>query len=133
MKQFLIFTAIIEGATGIGFILFPSIVVGVLLKLTLTLPGEIIVCHIAGVAIFSISLISWLSALGVGHVNMIKVLLFYNLAIPCILIYGIAKFELSAVALWVVIIFHLIQSIISVVLLSKNKTHKQRQGHILQR
>lgn len=126
MKIFLSYSAIIEGLTGLGLMVFPSVVVNLLLNATLIEPVAIILSLISGVAIFSIALVSWLLRTQPASLIAVKVLLFYNLAISVLLVYGISKFGFTGFAVWIVILFHVVQSIVSLVLISK-KTVKATQ------
>ena len=121
MKIFLSYSAIVEGLTGLGLMAFPSLVVNLLLNSTLTAPVAIILSLIAGVAIFSFALVAWLLRAHPASLIAVKALLFYNLAISVMLVYGILKFGFAGLAVWIVILFHVVQSIISLILISKNK------------
>jgi hypothetical protein len=122
-KTFLTYTAIVEALTGLGLIIIPARVSLILLGSELSGPMETVLAMVAGAAIFSIAMLSWLSRLDPAFLTPIKVLLCYNIAVSFILLYAALGLGFKVVLLWGVIIFHLYQAVICVVLMQgKNKS-----------
>ncbi len=119
MKLFLKFTAIVEALTGILLVLVPGRVVSVLFGTELTDKTGIILAMLAGVAIFSLSLICWLLAEQDAALAAVQALLVYNVTVTFILLYGKFAFGIQGWVLWLIIIFHGVQSLQSLRFLRK--------------
>jgi hypothetical protein len=126
-KSFFIYTAIIEALTGLGLIVEPATVARLLLGAELSGELAVVLAMLAGVAIFSIALLSWLSRLNTVARVSLMVLLFYNIAVSFILVYASLRFGYNGIPLYVVIAFHLYQSVLGVVLL-KNKLQEHMKN-----
>jgi hypothetical protein len=118
-KTFLIYSAIIEALTGIGLIFAPSLVASILLKTVLSSSLEKLLALVAGAAISSVALGAWISRNTVDSSVIIKSLFLYNSVITIILLYSIFSLGFGGFILWAVILFHFIQSILSMVILNK--------------
>jgi hypothetical protein len=119
-RYFYIYTAIIEALTGIGLILIPSVFTHLLLDAELNGAPEKIPAMIGGAAIFSIALLSWTRSDSIVGVSL-PILLFYNIAVTFILLYAALGLDCKGIPLYMVIAFHLFQSIMCIVLLKKQK------------
>ena len=117
MRIFLTYTAIAEFLTGIGLMFCPSFVVRLLLATELYDKLTVLLAIVAGAAIVSVSLVSWMARLNATPLIEIKMLLFYNAAVSLVLLYGIVKLGFGGIALWAIIIFHVIQTAVSVEIL----------------
>ena len=106
MKLLLTLTALFEALTGIGLIVFPSIVISLLIG---TLPdGAVVVtlARIAGAALISLAIACWLSRNNAAATGIVKAMLFYNLAAAASLIYASIGDKLSGAGLWPAILLH---------------------------
>jgi hypothetical protein len=119
MKIFLTYTAIFEGLTGFGLIFIPTTVVRILCSTALNGSIATLLAIVAGAAIFSIALVSWLARSIVTPSIEVKMLLFYNASLTLILFYGALKLGFGGIVLWTVIVLHFMQTIISVLMLQK--------------
>jgi len=111
MKQFLIFTAIVEAITGILLVVAPASIVSFLFGIELSDKAGIIAAMIGGAGIFSMSLICWLLRDQQSASIGIQGLLAYNVSITAVLLYGSFSFGLQGWVLWTIIIFHAVQSL----------------------
>ena len=121
MKSFLTYSAIIEALTGLGLLIVPSKVVLILLETELNAPLDIILSMVAGAAIFSLALICWFFRLQTASLISVKGMLFYNVAVASVLLYGAWGLGFKGFALWLVIVFHFIQTVICVFFINKRK------------
>jgi hypothetical protein len=118
-KTFLTYTAIIEAITGLALIAVPSRAALLLLQTDLSGSLELILAMVGGAAIFSLALGSWLARANAAAVTIVKMLIFYNFAVASILLYGALGLGFNGPALWVVIIFHYFQTILSLRIIQK--------------
>jgi len=124
MKSFLTYTAIIEALTGLGLIIVPSKVVLILFETELNSWLEIILSMVAGAAIFSLALACWFFRQQSGAFIVIRAMLFYNFAVASILLYGALGLGFRGPVLWLVVIFHFLQSAICILYMNrKNNAH----------
>jgi hypothetical protein len=121
VKFFFTYTAIVEALTGLGLIMVPTIVARLLLGAELSGALAFVLAMVAGAAICSIALLSWLSRLNPPVSVSLPALLFYNLAVSFTLFYASFKFGYKGIPLYGVIIFHLYQSVWCITLLKKQK------------
>jgi hypothetical protein len=124
MKPFLTYTAIIEALTGMGLIFLPARVVSLISGFSLTGGNAIIMSMVAGAAILSVALLSWLSRKDVHALMTVRVLLFYNSVIFVIFLYGAVSHDLKGPVLWLVLIFHFIQTIAAIFIMRLQKADK---------
>ena len=106
MKLLLTLTAVFEALTGIGLIVFPSMVISLLIG---TLPdGALVVtlARIAGAALISLAIACWLLRNNVTAMGIVKAMLFYNLAAAASLLYASIGDKLSGAGLWPTILLH---------------------------
>ena len=118
-KVFLSSTAVIEALTGIGLILAPSTIVAVLFKTELSNPLERLLAMIAGAAICAVAMIAWLVRSLDNPSIALKMLIFYNIVVGGVLLYGIMALGFGGFVLWGVIIFHLAMFILATMTLRK--------------
>ena len=119
MKTFFTYTAVAEGITGLGLIFIPAKVILLLLATELNGSPDILLAMVAGAAIFSVALASWLARMRPAPLVELKMLMFYNAGISMIFLYGILHLGIGGIVLWSVTIFHLAQTVISIQLLNK--------------
>jgi hypothetical protein len=110
IKSFLAYTAIIEGLTGLALILVPALVGILLFKTELNSPLGTILAMVGGAAILSLALQAWLVRLQADTSITLKILLIYNAAVSFILLYGVFKLGFGGIVLWLVILFHIVQT-----------------------
>ena len=119
MKIFLTYTAIIEVLTGLGLLFIPATVVRILCATALNGSLTLLLAMVAGAAIFSLGLVSWLARSVINPSVEIKMLLFYNASVTLILFYGAMKLGFGGIVLWSVIVLHFVQTIISILMIRK--------------
>jgi hypothetical protein len=106
MKLLLTLTAVFEALTGIGLIVFPSMVISLLIG---PLPDGAVVltlARIAGAALISLAIACWLLRNNVTAMGIVKAMLFYNLAATASLLYASIGDKLSGTGLWPAILLH---------------------------
>ena len=104
MKKLLTITAIIEGATGLGLLVVPSMVAQVLLGGTLDAPAAVTMARVAGAALLALGVACWL-ARDDGRA-LVVAMLFYNVAAVAILAYAAVGLALCGIGLWPAIGLH---------------------------
>jgi hypothetical protein len=119
VKSFLTYSAIIEGLTGVALILVPSRASLLLFETELNVSLEIVLAMVAGAAIFSLALGSWLARSGIASLMAVKMLLLYNIAVTLILLYAALGLGFKGIPLWLVIIFHSFQTVVGIVIIKK--------------
>jgi len=123
-KIFLTWTALLEALTGIGLLLAPSTIVSILFKTELSNPLERVLAMVAGSAISAVALIAWLVRSLDNPSIALKMLIFYNLVVGSVLLYGIMASGFGGIVLWGAIIFHLVMFILAIMTL-RNILRKQ--------
>jgi len=119
MKTFLTYTAVIEAITGLGLIFFPSVIARILLNAELDALPSILLAMVGGTAILSLAFGAWLARSSFHSPITIKISLLYNISVSLVLIFGVFKMGFGGIALWVVIVFHVVQTIISLLFFQK--------------
>ncbi len=119
VKSFFIYTAIIEALTGLGLLVAPALVAKVLLNADLSGSLDVILAMVAGVAICSIALLSWLARNHSADNRSLLPLLLYNIAVSLVLLYAAWSMGYRVLMIWAVIIFHLFQSVMCAFLLKE--------------
>jgi hypothetical protein len=110
MSALLLVTALLEVLTGLALLATPSLVVSLLLGTVLDSSSGMVLARVAGAALLSIGIVSWLArndrrspATG----GLVWALLLYNAAVAAILIHGHSALGLSGIALWPAVIVHI--------------------------
>ena len=106
MKLLLTITTVFEAFTGIGLIVFPSIVISLFIG---TLPDGAVVAtlaRIAGAALLSLAIACWLSRDSAAATKIVRAMLFYNLVAAAVLLYASIGDKLSGAGLWPAILLH---------------------------
>jgi hypothetical protein len=108
MKLLLTVTALLEGTTGLGLVIMPSLLISILLGTSLTDPSAIIICRLTGGALITIAFACWLSRRDVQSSVMVKVMLGYNFFCIILLIYAVLAEGIYGPGLWPVVLLHLV-------------------------
>lgn len=119
MNLFLKVTAIFEAITGLGLILFPKMVIELLFLSAIKETGAIMVAMIAGAAILSIAFICFLTTGNSKVYPLIQTLLFYNIIVVAIALYGIIHFAIEGIGVKLIICFHSVLALWSLLILRK--------------
>ena len=122
MKNFLQLTFLFEVFIGLALVIVPKLVISLLFDVSLEGSGGIIIAMIAGGAILSLSLLCWLMKDILAN-QLVKALLFYNVAVVAIVVYGLLNLEIKGPGLWLVIIYHSVFALWSASLLRKNDSN----------
>jgi hypothetical protein len=118
-KHFIIhYSCVIEALTGLGLIFFPVKLISLIFGSSLTESPGIAVSMVAGVAILSLSLIWWQLRLTSFSI-VFRSMFFYNSLISVILIYILMIYRITGPVIWIIIIFHLLQSLLSATQLNR--------------
>jgi hypothetical protein len=125
MKVFVKVTALVELITGLGLIFIPKFIISLLLATTLDGAGAYISAMIAGAALSSIAYVCWLSRNSVAVSLIIKALLFYNIVVVAVLLFGFVNFKINGIGLWMVIVLHSVLSVWGLLLLLKDREMKK--------
>ena len=121
MKLLLTLTALFEALTGIGLIVFPSMVISLLIG---TLPDGAVVstlAMIAGAALLSLAIACWLPRNNAAATGIVKAMIFYNLAAAATLLYASIGDKLSGAGLWPAILLHAALAVWCFIALSQPK------------
>jgi hypothetical protein len=119
MKTFLTYTAIAELLTGVLFIFLPTFTVRLLFATELSGNLSILLSMMAGTAIFTLGWTSWMARPIASPLIVLKMLVLYNAVISLVFIYCKFKLEFGGIVLWSIIVFHLVQTIISILILQR--------------
>jgi hypothetical protein len=104
LKLLLAFTAVLEGATGLGLLVAPAMLARLLLGATLDAPAAVTVARIAGAALLALGLACWLVR---DHGRALVVaMLFYNVVAVVLLAHAAVGLALSGIGLWPAIGLH---------------------------
>jgi urea transporter len=106
MKKFIIFTAIVEGLTGIILISIPNSSVLFLLGKPTNGPEGKMMAMLAGAAILSLAVICWILRETPSLKKLVKGMLFYNCVIITIAMYGMFCYGITNPGMWFVILGH---------------------------
>ena len=107
MKLLLTVTALLEGITGFGLIIIPSLAVSILLGTSLTDSSAILICRLTGGALIAIAIACWLSRRDAQSSVMVKVMLGYNIFCAILLVYAVLVNRIYGQGLWPVVLLHL--------------------------
>jgi hypothetical protein len=108
-KSLLTATAVIEAATGVALMTFPSAVAMLLLGVSLDTPAALTVGRVAGAALLALGVACWLarhdeeSRSGVGLI--VGMLLYNSAAVLILAVAGIGS-GLVGIALWPAVVLH---------------------------
>ena len=106
MKLLLTLTAVFEALTGIGLIVFPSMVISLLIGTLPDGPVVVTLARVAGAALISLAIACWLHRNNAAATGIVKAMLFYNLAAAASLLYASIGDKLSGAGLWPAILLH---------------------------
>jgi hypothetical protein len=120
-KIFLTYTAIIEALSGVFLIIMPSNSVMFFFGEKLNSSAGIIFSMWAGAAIFSIAILLWQWRNRNFSPLIFLPLFLYNFLLSLIVIYGAKNNTIHGTGLWIVLIFHSIQTVICAGILLKRK------------
>jgi hypothetical protein len=97
-------TAVLEGGTGLALLLWPAIPLELLFGHAYTRGLDPLVWRIAGTALLSVGMVCWSAA----TVGVVRAMLLYNALVIALLLYARMGLGLSGIALWPVLICHLL-------------------------
>jgi len=109
MKTLQTFTAIIEAGAGIALLGFPSLTASLLLGTPLDSPAAAGLARVGGAAILTLAIACWLArrdADSLASQGLVAALLFYNIAVACLLAFVNLNHGLHGVLLWPAVLFH---------------------------
>jgi len=128
MKKLLITTAIIESATGLILVSFPTVIAALLFGSSLDSPAALIVARVAGVALISLGTACWLGRNdkhGKVVIGLVTAMIVYNIGVIIVFIYAAISLGLSGIGLWPVVLVHLAMSVWCISGLLKNHPHQE--------
>lgn len=106
MKSLLTVTALLEGATGLGLVTIPSMLVSILLGTSLTDPTALLICRLTGAALITVALACWISSREGNPTKMVMVMLGYNAFCIGLLVYAALVEKMKGQGLWPVVVIH---------------------------
>jgi len=128
MKKLLITTAIIESATGLILVSYPSVIAALLFGSSLDSPVALTVARVAGVALISLGIACWLGRnekQGKAVKGLVTAMTVYNIGVITVFIYAAISLELSGIGLWPVVLVHLAMAVWCILDLLKNHPHHE--------
>jgi hypothetical protein len=127
MKRLLSVTGVIEGGTGILLLAVPGQLAMLLLGSSLETPSALSVARVAGVALLTLGVASWL-ARNDGRSRAARglavAIAIYNAGIMTVLVYGSVGLKLSGIGLWPTVLVHAGMAIWCVICLADKATQK---------
>jgi len=107
MKSLLTFTALIEGATGLVLLIIPAVAVSLLLGVSLTEPGGILLGRMGGAALITLAIVCWLSK-NDSKISIVvtKAMVVYNTLAALLLAYAGLIQHFSGIGLWPALLLH---------------------------
>jgi|KBSMisStandDraft_5_1062788.scaffolds.fasta_scaffold450059_2 hypothetical protein len=111
---FLLVTAVAECATGLGLLVVPAVLFGLLLGLETAAVDTILVGRVAGAALLAIGVASWMAkndARTPAQLGLLTGILIYNVAAAALLAYAGAVLNLRGVLLWPTVALHAILAV----------------------
>jgi hypothetical protein len=109
MKKVLITTAILEAATGLAMLAFPSFVAFLMLGSPLNTAAALALSRIAGVALLALGVACWLARhdeQARAAKGIISAMVLYNAGVIAVLVYGALFMGVSGIALWPTVMIH---------------------------
>jgi hypothetical protein len=103
MKKLLTTTAVLEAATGLALLAFPSLVTSLILGAPLVAAVALAVARVAGVALLALGVACWLARHDEDtHAarGLVGAMLLHNAGIVAVLVYGAIGLGVSGIALW---------------------------------
>jgi hypothetical protein len=122
MKKLLIITALVEGMTGLFFLLLPSFMVSVLFDVSLDTQVGLVLGRLAGAALLSLSIACWIAGNDTqsrAALAIVRALLFYNVISIILLTYVYIGLDFCGIGLWPAVILHLIFGLWCIVFLKQ--------------
>jgi hypothetical protein len=116
--------AAIEATTGLALIILPQAVASLLLGADLAVAG-IAVARVAGIALLSLGVVSWMSRLDVNKTAALAAMLTYNVLVTAFLMYLGFGGELVGILLWPVIALHAVLTLLFAYAWSNDQQPKQ--------
>lgn len=109
MKKLLVTTAMLEAATGLGMLAFPSVVATLILGLALDSGVARVIARVAGIAILALATACWLARQdGQSRATrgLASAMVLYNAGVIVMLVYGALDLGVSGIALWPILLVH---------------------------
>jgi hypothetical protein len=109
MRRLLIATALIEAATGLALLAWPSLLATILLDSSLNDPAGLTIARVAGVALLTLGFACWLarveeqSRAGIGLITAMSL---YNIAVVAVFVAARYSSGLFGIAYWPVVVLH---------------------------
>ena len=101
-------TTVAEAITGIALLVYPPIVVRLLFGAEIAGVG-IVICRVAGAALFSIGVACWLARNDLGSATQFGLVigvLIYDVVVAALLAYAGLFLELTGIVLWPAVVAH---------------------------
>ena len=109
MKNLLAVSGVLEVATGLSLVLFPSTIAALLLGSPLDAALGLTVARVAGVALLALGAACWFARLH-GHTpvakGIVEAMLLYNVGIVAVFGYSAVVSGVSGIGLWPVVVTH---------------------------
>ena len=109
MRLLLKVTALLEAATGLGFVAMPSVVVQLLLGAPLDSSAATMLGRVAGVALLALAVACWLArddTYSPAARGLVAAMFLYNVAVAALLVFAGVGLGLRGIALWPAVILH---------------------------
>jgi acetyl esterase/lipase len=127
----LVTTSAIEVAAGLGLVLAPALVTGLLLGEELVAPASVVVARVAGIALIAIGATCWLARASAGmggRTDVIAGLFIYNTAVPVVLVHAAMVLGMRGVGLWPAVILHTVLAFWCIGCLRSRRSSSKHHG-----
>jgi hypothetical protein len=107
-KALLVVTAVVEAGAGFALLVIPTWAAELLLGEGLSSPASFAIARIAGSALMSLGVASWIccDVERVENPGLFAGLTVYNVAVPIVLVQGWFARDLNGILLWPAVVLH---------------------------
>ena len=113
-KVFLLVTAFVEAATGLGLLILPAVLFAILLGVEQPTVDATLVGRIAGAALLALGIASWMARSDTSttaQLGLLTGIFIYNATVSMLLVFAGTALKMSGVFLWPAVALHAILTV----------------------